>query len=74
MSLNSVTHGTNVLRGALKEKKHCDLALTTVTGKTVFCHKVVLYSVSTKVRSALDNHDTIKLLSEMSHIKVLKTL
>ena len=57
-----LSHGFNVMRGVLADKKYSDLNLMTVDGKVVTCHKVVLSSVSDKVRLMLDKKDASQLV------------
>ena len=63
-----LSHGFNVMRGVLADKKYSDLNLMTVDGKVVTCHKVVLSSVSDKVRLMLDKKDASQLvIRNVSH-------
>ena len=52
-----LSHGFNVMRGMLAGNQYSDLDLVTVEGKAVSCHKVVLCSVSERVRSMLAKKD-----------------
>ena len=62
MSVTALTHSWNILRGLQTNNHYSDLSLTTVDGETINCHKVVLSSVSNKVKIALEKRDTNKLV------------
>ena len=67
-AVSVLSHCFNVLRGVLAGNQYCDLDLMTEDGKVVSCHKVVLSSVSDRVRSMLDRKDSSKLvIRNVSH-------
>ena len=67
-AVSVLSHGFNVLRGVMADNQYCDLDLMTEDGKAVSCHKVVLSSVSDRVRSMLERKDSNKLvIRNVSH-------
>ena len=74
MAVNALTHCQNVLMGALYSNNYCDLALATVSGETINCHKFVMAQISAKVKSALDQKDTNKLVIRNVNIRGLTNL
>ena len=67
-AVSVLSHGFNVMKGVIADNKYSDLNLITVDGKAVSCHKVVLSSVSDKVRLMLDQKETSQLvLRNVSH-------
>ena len=67
-AVSVLSHGFNVLRGVMAGNQYCDLDLMTEDGKLVSCHKVVLSSVSDRVRSMLERKDSNKLvIRNVSH-------
>ena len=67
-AVSVLSHGYNVIQGALANNQFSDLELVTVEGKSVSCHKVVLCAVSDRVKSMLDRKDSNKLvIRNVSH-------
>jgi len=74
MSVSALTHSHNVLSGALDSNNYADLALATVSGETINCHRFVMAHISAKVKSALDQKDTNKLVIRNVNIRGLTNL
>ena len=67
-TVSVLSHGYNVIQGALANNQFSDLELVTVEGKSISCHKVVLCAVSERVKSMLDRKDSDKLvIRNVSH-------
>ena len=74
MAVHALTHSFNTLRGDVTNTKYSDLELRTESGEAVLCHKVILSSVSNRVKSSLDKRESSKIVIRSVKIGGLKSV